>query len=85
VVPWGAGKAYLDSCREVKGSLARALVYPADERREVIARFALEAKVQPAVKDLFSQNETAKVSPPDTAPPAPRQIARRVGRIGRPT
>ncbi len=44
----------------------------------------LEAKVQPAVKDLFSQNETAKVSPPDTAPPAPRQIARRVGRIGRP-
>lgn len=43
----------------------------------------LEAKVQPAVKDLFSQNETAKVSPPDTAPPS-RQIARRVGRIGRP-
>lgn len=28
--------------------------------------------------------EEEKVSPPDTAPPAPRQIARRVGRIGRP-
>lgn len=28
--------------------------------------------------------EEEKVSPPDTVPPAPRQIARRVGRIGRP-
>ena len=43
----------------------------------------LEAKVQPAVKDLFAENQGQKAIPQDPGPPPPpRPLARRIGRIG---
>jgi len=40
IVPWTAGKEYMDGAREIDGRLAKAVIYPADERRSVITGFA---------------------------------------------
>jgi hypothetical protein len=40
VVPWTAGKEYMDGAREIDGQLAKAVVYPTDGRRSVITGFA---------------------------------------------
>src|ERR1043166_621533 len=49
VVPWTAGKDYIDGHKKVDGSVAKGVIlYPDDDRRNVIARFALDAVVPPA-------------------------------------
>jgi hypothetical protein len=53
VVPWTAGKEYLDGNRIVDGTLAKgAILYPDDDRRNAIARFALDAVSPPATSSV---------------------------------
>jgi hypothetical protein len=49
------GKAYMDGAREVEGKLAKAVVYPADHRREAITAFALQAGARPPANTSVSQ------------------------------
>jgi len=49
VVPWTAGKDYVDGSRKIDGTIAKgAIVYPDDQRRDVIAGFARDAVNPPA-------------------------------------
>lgn len=53
VVPWTAGKEYIDGATTVDGALAKAAIrYPADDRRAVIAGFAREAVQPPAITSV---------------------------------
>lgn len=53
VVPWTAGKDYIDGHKKVDGTVAKgAVIYPDDERRKVIAQFALDAVVPPATTSV---------------------------------
>jgi hypothetical protein len=55
VVPWTAGKDYIDGHRMVDGEIAKgAVLYPDDARRDIIAGFAREA-VQPPATTSGSQ------------------------------
>jgi len=49
------GKNYMDGAREVEGKLAKAIVFPSDQRRQAIAAFALEAGAWPAASTSVSQ------------------------------
>jgi len=52
VVPWTAGKEYLDGHRKIDGALMKgAIIYPDDVRRQVIAGFAQESVALPATTD----------------------------------
>ena len=55
VVPRTVGKDYMDGAREVEGKLAKAVVFPADQRREAIAAFALQAGAQPPATTSANQ------------------------------
>lgn len=55
VVPWTAGKEYSDAARESEAKLAKAVIYPANEKREVIAGFALKSKVEPPATTSVNQ------------------------------
>jgi len=55
VVPWTAGKDYIDGSTVVDGAIAKgAILYPSDDRRDIIAGFALDA-VQPPAATSASQ------------------------------
>jgi hypothetical protein len=50
VVPWTAGKDYIDGHKKLDGCVAKgAVIYPDDDRRKVIAQFALDAVTPPAI------------------------------------
>ncbi len=55
VAPRTVGKDYMDGAREVEGKLAKAIVFPADQRREAITAFALQAGAQPPASTSVSQ------------------------------
>ena len=55
VVPWTAGKEYMDAAKEIKGSVAKAIVYPADEKRMIFTDFALSGAVEPPATTSQSQ------------------------------
>ncbi len=55
VEPRTVGKAYMDGAREVDGKLAKAIVFPADQRREAIVAFAVQAGAQPPATTSASQ------------------------------
>ncbi len=55
VVPRTVGKDYVDGAREVDGKLAKATLFPADQRREAITAFALQAGVRPPARASVSQ------------------------------
>jgi hypothetical protein len=55
VLPRTAGKEYMDAAREVRGKLAKAIVFPADQRREAIAAMALQAGARPPASTSVSQ------------------------------
>jgi len=53
VVPWTAGKDYLDGHRIVDGTIAEgAILYPDDSRRDIIAGLALERTKPPAMTSV---------------------------------
>ncbi len=47
LVPFSAGKAYMDAARDVEGELAKATIFPAGRERDNIARFALGSGADP--------------------------------------
>ncbi len=55
VVPWTAGKDYMDGAVTQPGALAKATIYPDDARRRVYTDFALESGVQPPATTSVSQ------------------------------
>jgi hypothetical protein len=55
VAPRTVGKDYMDGAREVEAKLAKAIVYPADQRREAITAFALQAGARPPACTSLSQ------------------------------
>jgi len=55
VAPWTVGKDYMDGAREVDGKLAKAVTFPADQRREAITAFALQAGARPPARTSVNQ------------------------------
>jgi hypothetical protein len=55
VVPRTVGKDYMDGAREAQGKLAKAIVFPGDQRRAAIVAFALQAGVQPPATTSANQ------------------------------
>jgi hypothetical protein len=55
VVPWTAGKAYMDGAVEKPGTLAKATLFPDDDRRKIYADFALDADAAPPATTSVSQ------------------------------
>jgi hypothetical protein len=53
VVPWTAGKDYIDGQRTRDGSIAAgAILYPTDTRRDVISQFTLSTVQSPATSSV---------------------------------
>jgi hypothetical protein len=55
VVPWTAGKEYMDGATEKAGSLAKATIFPEDGRRKIFAGFAADAGTSPPATTSVSQ------------------------------
>lgn len=55
IVPWTAGKQYMDGATEMPASLAKATLFPSDGRRAVFAGFATDAGASPPA--VTSQNQ----------------------------
>jgi hypothetical protein len=55
VVPWTAGKDYMDGAATQPGILAKATIYPDDARRRIYTDFALESGVQAPATTSVSQ------------------------------
>ncbi|MHB0935655.1 MAG: hypothetical protein ACYC6A_04625 [Armatimonadota bacterium] len=54
-IAWAPGKAYMDGAKQVKGTLADAILYPDGIERDVYAKFALDAGVKPPAVTSVSQ------------------------------
>ena len=55
VVPWTAGKDYLDAAQVKQGALTKAVLYPAGAERAIFSEFALSSGVEPPATTSVSQ------------------------------
>ncbi|MEO6907438.1 MAG: hypothetical protein ABI210_06070, partial [Abditibacteriaceae bacterium] len=55
VVPWSAGRDYMDGARETQAQFGHAILYPQDAQRTVFSGFALGSKAQVPASTSVSQ------------------------------
>ncbi len=55
IVPWTAGKDYMDAAEQKPGPLTKATLFPNDHRRQIYAAFAAQSGAEPPATTSISQ------------------------------